>query len=128
MLKRNIFVIFFILFLNNCTKVYTGYKFDKFSLEDVKLFSSKEEITKKLGRPTMNIDHDFNLKLENKNNDDKILEKERVLECHTKNCMYYLNSEGYDVLFLRNIMKKYKTLILKFDKNNKLIEKYYLQD
>jgi hypothetical protein len=39
-----------------------------------------------------------------------------------------MNAEGYDILFLRNIMQKYKTLILKFNKEDKLIEKYFLEN
>jgi hypothetical protein len=112
----------------SCQKVYTGYKFDVFNIDEIKLFSSKAEVVSKLNQPTMHIKHKFNLKLNNSKNLQDVVNKEQILECQTENCMYYMNAEGYDILFLRNIMQKYKTLILKFNKEDKLIEKYFLEN
>lgn len=130
MLKNFLLSLLIIFIFNNCSKVYTGYKFDKFSLDDIKLFSSKEDIIAKMGNPTMNINHEFSLKLDikDKNKKDKDLQMEKIFECQTHNCLYYLGIKANDITFIRNAFPTYQTLVLKFNKDNQLIEKYYLED
>ena len=125
-MQKSLYLLISTILLSACNKVYTGYKFDNFNLNQIKLLSSKDEIVSQIGKATIDASYSFNLKLK----DDKSsnIEEEKMLNCDNKNCTYYINSQGYNFLFLRNIMQKYKILVLKFNANNKLTEKYFIEN